>query len=271
MTTAVTDTETTNLSGTIDNQSPEASDNEDLANTSGTVTQEVINEDDGDGVDTDPEGALNTASIDLDPSTTDVNDKEYDVFGEGTWSEDSAGNVTFIPESTFYDDPTPITYTIEDDEEAESNEATIVVDYVPVAEDDLYETYTAGIVTDPIDILSNDIEGDTVVATTVTLETTNLPTGSACTVTDEDEDCVEMTVPDQGVWTIDETTGEAEFAPLADFEDTPDTITYSVEDDQGNSASATITVTEGAANETEEPNGENRCTLCLRPKRLPPC
>ena len=121
-----------------DAQSPLATDNEDLANIPGMASvQEVIVEDDGDGVDSDPDGMLVNSTVDLDPSTPMVNDKTLVVPGEGTWTEDGMGNVTFTPEVGFNDDPTPITYTIEDNDGNESNEAMIVVDYVPVASDDV--------------------------------------------------------------------------------------------------------------------------------------
>ena len=125
-----------NVNIEYDAQPPTATDNESLANAAGSVVQEVITEDDGDGSDNDPDGSLVNSTIDLDPSTPGINDKTLVVPGEGTWTEDGAGNVTFTPEAGFTEDPTPITYTIEDNDGNESNPATIVVDYVPVATDD---------------------------------------------------------------------------------------------------------------------------------------
>ncbi|MBK8492590.1 MAG: hypothetical protein IPL49_17295 [Saprospirales bacterium] len=78
------------------------------------------------------------------------------VFGEGTWSVDGSGNVTFTPDPGFNDDPTPITYTIEDNDGNTSNTATIVVDYVPVATDDVS---TGNVTNTPVtvDVLANDL------------------------------------------------------------------------------------------------------------------
>ncbi|WP_281848071.1 Ig-like domain-containing protein, partial [Olleya namhaensis] len=65
--------------------------------------------------------------------------------GEGTWSVDTDpmsvtfGQITFTPESGFTGDPTPITYTVDDNDGGTSAPATVSVDYpvvVPVAVDD---------------------------------------------------------------------------------------------------------------------------------------
>jgi hypothetical protein len=48
---------------------PIATNNESLANPAGPVIQEVVLEDDGDGVDSDPDGKLVASSLDLDPGT----------------------------------------------------------------------------------------------------------------------------------------------------------------------------------------------------------
>ena len=64
---------------------PLATDNEDLANIPGMASvQEVIVEDDGDGVDSDPYGMLVNSTVDLDPSTPLVNDKTLVVLGRKT-------------------------------------------------------------------------------------------------------------------------------------------------------------------------------------------
>ena len=125
-----------NVNIEFDALAPFASDNESLANPAGVVVQEVILENDGYGVDNDSDGTLVPGSIDLDPATGGQQ-TTLGVSGEGTWSVDGSGNVTFTPEAGFTDDPTPITYTIEDNDGNVSNTASIVVDYVPVATDDV--------------------------------------------------------------------------------------------------------------------------------------
>lgn len=51
------------------------------------------------------------------------------VSGEGTWTVDQAGNVTFTPEAGFEGNPTPIGYTVLDDDGLPSNIAEVSVEY----------------------------------------------------------------------------------------------------------------------------------------------
>src|SRR5690606_18525004 len=62
---------------------------------------------------------------------------ELEVLGEGTWEYDPlTGILTFTPEVGFYQDPTPITYTLTDTSTGLSDTAVVTVDYLPVAVDD---------------------------------------------------------------------------------------------------------------------------------------
>jgi hypothetical protein len=58
------------------------------------------------------------------------------VPGEGTWTVDNSGNVTFTPLPGFNEDPTPILYSVQDTTDLTSNRAYVTVDYVPIASDD---------------------------------------------------------------------------------------------------------------------------------------
>ncbi|WP_299716776.1 hypothetical protein, partial [uncultured Tenacibaculum sp.] len=133
--------------------------------------------------------------------------------------------------------------TVEDAQGNVSNEATITLssDPLPIASDDNGD-YTPGNPSDPIDVAGNDTSGDTVDPTTVSLDTTGLPAGSSCTNTNTDGDCIEVTVPGEGVWTVNPMTGEVVFTPDGSFTGDPTPITYDIEDAQGNSDSGTITV-----------------------------
>ncbi|MBK8492591.1 MAG: hypothetical protein IPL49_17300 [Saprospirales bacterium] len=71
-----------------DAQPPVATNNE-PANPAGPVTQQVITEDDGYGVDNDPDGSLVASSIDLDPGTPGQQ-TTLTVPGEGTWTVDGS-------------------------------------------------------------------------------------------------------------------------------------------------------------------------------------
>jgi CshA-type fibril repeat protein len=100
---------------------------------------------------------LDPSSVDLDP-TTPGQQTTLTVSGEGVWTVDSSGEVIFTPESGYFLDPTPITYTIADDQGNLSNVATITVDYVPVASDDVS---TGNPIGQPVtvDVLANDTTG----------------------------------------------------------------------------------------------------------------
>ncbi|WP_298781021.1 tandem-95 repeat protein, partial [uncultured Polaribacter sp.] len=168
---------------------------------------------------------------------------EMTVPGEGVWTVDpTTGALTFTPESGFEGTPTAITYEVEDAEgNSDTGTLTLTADPLPIATDDT-ATYTPGSASDPIDVTGNDTTGDVVDPTTVTLLDTGLPTGSSCTETDAAGDCIEMTVPGEGVWTVDPTTGALTFTPESGFEGTPTAITYEVEDAEGNSDTATVTL-----------------------------
>ncbi len=219
---------------------PIATNNESLANIAGNVTQQIVNEDDGDGLDIDPNGTLILATIDLNPATTGVQSSLV-VTGEGSWTVDGTGNVTFAPEAGFTNDPTPIEYTINDNDGNTSNSASIIVDYVPVATDDLSDGNAINNnVT--VDILANDTDGDLVDVTKVSLELIGLPMGATCSVTDADGDCIEVTLLGQGIYSVDETTGAITFDPVAGFTADPYPITYTVEDHEGNPVSVILTI-----------------------------
>ena len=202
-------------------------------------------------LDSDLDGNLDITTVSFDQTSVPGGigtDTDFDgdinqvvVPGEGTWTVDESGNVLFTPVAGFTDDPTPIEYTVNDTTGLTSNEATITIDYAPVATNDV-GTYIPGSPSGSIDILANDTTGDVVDPTTVTLELTGLPGTASCTFTDVDGDCVEVTIPGEGVWTVDETTGAAVFTPETGYTGDP-VITYTVEDAEGNPTSATITLT----------------------------
>lgn len=95
--------------------------------------------------DTDPNGGtLSADSITLRPSVINVSGVTYatdvqgdtvsvTVPGQGTWSlNSSTGALTFTPQSGFFGDPTPITYSVTDNAGLSSTPAAVVIDYIPV-------------------------------------------------------------------------------------------------------------------------------------------
>ncbi len=90
------------------------------------VTFNIIN-----NSDSDPDGTVNPATVDLDP-TTIAEEKTFTVTGQGTYTVDNAGNVTFTPDLNYNGTTTPISYTVKDNIGELSNVATIQVIVTPV-------------------------------------------------------------------------------------------------------------------------------------------
>src|SRR5581483_583762 len=138
-------------------------------------------------------------------------------------------NVTFTPQAGFTKDPTPITYTVSDATGKVSNQATITIDYVPVATNDSSSGNTTGTAV-TVPVLANDTTGDTVVPATVQIVGTVTPGAP-------------LVVPGQGTWSVNKTTGAITFTPAPGYTGDPTPIQYTVQDAQGNvSNAATVTV-----------------------------
>gem|GEM_PF-852268 len=74
-----------------------------------------------------PAGTLATAT------DTQGDITEITVPGEGVWVLGTDGTVTFTPEATFFEDPTPIRYSVTNDAGSTSNTAEISIDYNDIA------------------------------------------------------------------------------------------------------------------------------------------
>ncbi|OYT13404.1 MAG: hypothetical protein B6I19_05300, partial [Bacteroidetes bacterium 4572_114] len=201
--------------------------------------------------DSDVDGNLEPGTVSFDPASvpsgvgtdTDLDgDIDQVVCSEGTWAVDETGEVTFTPSGGNYIDPTPIEYTISDAGGLISNVAVITLDYIPVASnDEILEVVVGQAAT--INVTLNDTDGDEVDATTVDLDASGIANAS-CTDTGLDGDCIEVTVTDEGIWSVDETTGEVTFTPDVNLAGDPTPMTYTVEDDEGNTSNAaTVSIT----------------------------
>jgi len=188
-------------------------------------------------VDNDLDGDIvDPSTIDLDPSSPLTLETSLVVPGEGTWEITASGVVTFTPESEangdaadYTLDPTPIPYTIKDDEGNTSNEAFIYVDYAPIATDDVSDNDSDGhpINTNvTVDVLDNDTTGDSYDATTVSL----VDPGTAINiVTDANGDITSYEIPGEGTWNVDLVTGEITFDPEDGFILSPTPINYNID------------------------------------------
>uniref|UniRef100_UPI002614DE1E T9SS type B sorting domain-containing protein n=1 Tax=uncultured Tenacibaculum sp. TaxID=174713 RepID=UPI002614DE1E len=171
---------------------------------------------------------------------------EFTVPGEGTWLYDEAsGEVTFTPESGFTDDPTPVDYNLTDVDTGEvtTSPGTITIDYeieFPISEDDESLNNATGS-TASIDILANDNDPDG----NLDPDSVNLitPAGATNIVTDADGDVIGFDVPGEGTWSYDPVTGELTFTPESGFVEDPTPISYTVDDNDGNTSNpSTVTV-----------------------------
>ncbi|MEM7366888.1 MAG: Ig-like domain-containing protein, partial [Pseudomonadota bacterium] len=118
-------TVTITIDGRDENVAPIAVANSSLDNTSGfPVTVPVL------ANDSDSDGTLNQATIQI--TGTAAPGDALNVANQGTWSVNpSSGSITFTPLPSFNGDPTPISYTVQDDDGAISNAATVTVTYFP--------------------------------------------------------------------------------------------------------------------------------------------
>ena len=115
---------------------PELVDDESLANTPGDdIVIDVIENDLTSDI--DPE----TVRLILDGQSANV----LQVPNEGLWTiEEGTALVRFEPENGFASDPRPVSYTLADFDGNVAPPAEIIIDYVPVAEDDVSRDNPAG-------------------------------------------------------------------------------------------------------------------------------
>ncbi|WP_172975071.1 OmpA family protein [Roseivivax sp. THAF30] len=91
--------------------------------------------------DSDPDGTLDPATVQI--AGTAAAGDDLIVPGEGTWSVDTTtGEITFTPEAGFTADPTPITYTVADNDGNVSNPASVSGDYEQLPSITLSKTAT---------------------------------------------------------------------------------------------------------------------------------
>ena len=150
-------------------------------------------------------------------------------------AQDSNGNDV---NDTSDDPQNPVNVDDDNDSEPDDVTSTGLPIKPPTSTDDAKEGITGEDVT--ITIVNND-EGGTFAldATTVTLIE---PVGVTDVVYDNDGDVIGFTVPGEGRWNVDETTGEVTFSPEDGFVVDPTPIEYTIEDEQGNETTAVISI-----------------------------
>ncbi len=203
--------------------------------------------------DSDANGDLVPATLSLiDAAATDTDgDGDFDslvVPGEGTWLVDANGSVTFTPIAGFTSDPAPVSYTISDATALVSNEAVLSIDYpqsAPVAKNDLKVNPDVPAPTNPttLNLLADNGSGvDSDPENDLSVQTINLEHADAVD-TDNDGDADSLQVEGEGVWVLDNATGDITFTPEPGFLADPTPIAYRVSDINGLVSNvATITI-----------------------------
>ncbi|MBI9040706.1 PKD-like domain-containing protein, partial [Lutibacter sp.] len=212
----------------IVNGPPVALNDSSTGNTTNTaVTVAVLNNDN------DSDGTLEPSTVQI--VGTAGAGVSLVVSGEGTWSiNSSTGAITFTPITGFTSNPTPIFYTVSDNDGNVSNQATVTITYTaiaPVALADLSSANTPDTAV-TVNVVSNDSDSDgSIDATTVSLV---IPIGATSVVIDSHGDVTSFVVPGEGTWSVNLTTGAITFTPLPTFDDDPTPVLYNIEDNDGN-------------------------------------
>ena len=172
------------------------------------------------GNDTDPDGTIDNATVDLDLSVGGIQNTFSN--GQGAWSVDANGDVTYTPVLNF-NGVAVISYTVNDNQGSTSSSATITVTVnavndPPVANDDSGTTFIDTPVT-----LFNVTANDTDVDGTVDASTVDLDTGTP--------GIQNVLVTAEGNWSVD-ASGNVTFTPVLSFSGTA-AITYTVNDNGG--------------------------------------
>ncbi|ADV68582.1 beta strand repeat-containing protein [Deinococcus maricopensis] len=176
-------------------------------------------------------GTVNAATVDLNPSTAAL-DTTFTVPNQGTFTVNTAGQVTFTPVAGFSGIVTR-TYTVQDNQGFTSNAATITVTVTPRAVNDTASTAPSASVNVPV--LNNDVGTGLQPGSVVFV---NAPAGS--TVTNGGKTLTNA----QGTYQV-QPDGSVTFTPALGFTGTTTPVSYTVTDAAGtisNPATLTITV-----------------------------
>ncbi|WP_424951282.1 tandem-95 repeat protein [Deinococcus sp.] len=169
-------------------------------------------------------------------STLSGGNRTITVPGEGSYTLDNSGNVTFTPVSGYSGTTTPVKYTVQDNQGATSNVANITVTVTPLAVNDTASTTPSTLVNIPV--LTNDL-GTGKVLTSVVFPAAGQPSGSIVTNGGKT-----LTNAD-GVYTV-KIDGAVDFTPALGKTGTLSPVLYTFQDAAGQTSNpATITVTVG--------------------------
>ncbi|WP_397446188.1 CshA/CshB family fibrillar adhesin-related protein [Polaribacter sp. R77954] len=230
---------------TVENAAPVANNDGTTTNEDTPVSLNVTTND------TDLDGTIDVATVDLDPATPGIQ-TIFTVANEGTYTVDNLGVVTFTPVANFNGIATPVNYTVNDNEGLTSNIAEIAitvtgVNDVPVANND--STTTDEDTPVSLNVTTNDTDVDgTIDVATVDLD----PATPGIQTT--------FTVANEGTYTVDN-LGVVTFTPVANFNGIATPVDYIVNDNDGTTSNiATIAVTVTGLNDAPVANNDSTTT-----------
>ncbi len=185
-----------------------------------------------DVLENDPSNDLDATSVSIDDARYDKATRSLTIPGVGTWSVDPVnGSITITPLPGVRSPEEPVTYTVLDDDGNVSEGAQLVIGRLPlpVARADESDDNELG-TSVTIDVLAND-PTDNIDPSTVKIIGADLLTG-------------ELSIGDEGDWSVDHTTGAITFKPRPRFDENPTPISYIATDELGVETSpAMVTVT----------------------------
>jgi CshA-type fibril repeat protein len=146
----------------------------------------------------------------IDPSSGDEVEN-ISVIGEGMWSTNIDGSITFTPDDGFKNNPTPIKYLVREVDGEVSNQATVTIIY-PDAVDDtvVIPRGTTGATT--VNVYEND--SNNTIANTVTIGCNQAGVKT-------------LLVENEGTWSVND-DGSITFTPIVGFTGEPTDIKYTV-------------------------------------------
>ena len=213
------------------NEPPTARDDSDTTSEGTATTTDVL------ANDSDPDG-------NLDPATVQV----VNAPSNGSTTVESDGSITYTPESGFTGEDT-YAYTVEDDDGAESNAATVTItveaaNQPPTATDDVATTDEDSPFNESAPgVLENDSDPD---GDDLTVSAVNGVEGDVGTQITLSSGAL-LTMDADGSYTYDP---NGQFGDLASGESATDAFTYTASDGNGGTDQATVTVTITGVNDT---------------------
>ena len=154
---------------------------------------------------------LDKASLRLiDPATGDEVES-VTIQGEGTWSTNIDGSVTFTPEDGFKNNPTPVKYVVRELSGDVSNQATITIVY-PDAVDDIVIIPANHVGSTTVNVAENDSNNTVADSVTIGCQQAGVQT---------------LVVDNEGRWSVAD-NGVVTFTPIDGFSGDPTDIQYTI-------------------------------------------